>query len=91
MDPKLRLKCYNPNIDLELELDPEFTPPTLSKVDIDGTGAGDGVDPKLRLRHHNPNMDLQLDLDMELTPPKLTSLWYSYGDKTLDGSSCKNL
>ena len=23
------------------------------------------------------------------TSPKLTSLWYSYGDKTLDGSTCK--
>ena len=34
-------------------------------------------------------MDLELDPDLELTPQKWTSLWYSYGEKILDGSSCK--
>ena len=35
-------------------------------------------------------MDLELDPDMELNPSQqLTSVWYSYGDKTLDGSSYK--
>ena len=35
-------------------------------------------------------MDLELDPDMELNPSQqLTSVWYSYGDKTLDDSSYK--
>ena len=46
MDPKLRSKNYNPNMDLEL--DPELTPTEDLRYDIEGTGAGAGVDPKLK-------------------------------------------
>ena len=32
-----------------------------------------------------------MELDLELTPQKLASIWYSYGVKTLDGSSWQNV
>ena len=79
------LKRYNTNNDL----DPALPPHDLS-WDTDGIGARDGVDFKLKWKSYNPNMDLELDPDMELNPSQqLTSVWYSYGDKTLDGSSYK--
>ena len=57
VDPKLRSKSYNPNMDLQLDPDPGLTPHEL-RWDIDGTGARDRVDPELRSRSYNPNMDL---------------------------------
>ena len=55
-------------MDVELNLDPEFTPQYHQRWNIDGTGARDGGDPKLILKSYNPNMDLELDLDLVLTP-----------------------
>ena len=42
-------------------------PPHDLRLDIDGTGARDGMDPKLRSKCYNPNMDLELDPEPELT------------------------
>ena len=76
---------YNTNNDLDPAL-----PPHDRSWDTDGIGAKDGVDFKLKWKSYNPNMNLELDPDMELNPSQqLTSVWYSYGDKTLDDSSYK--
>ena len=79
------LKRYNTNNDLDPAL-----PPHDRSWDTVGIGAKDGVDFKLMWKSYNPNMDLELDPDMELNPSQqLTSVWYSCGDKTLEGSSYK--
>ena len=76
-------------MDMELDLDPEFTPQHDLRWDMDGTGAGDGVDPKLRLKSYNPNMDPEQDPDLELTPSNIWLLFCTHMViKTWDGSSC---
>ena len=53
VNPKLKSKGYNPNMDVALDQDPELTP---QNDLIEGTGAR--VDSKLRSKSYNPNMNL---------------------------------
>ena len=55
--------------------------------DIDGTWAGATLDIKWSSKIYIPN----IDLDLELTPQNWPHFEYSYGDKTLDGSSYKTV
>ena len=81
-----------PKYDLELDLDPELTPPQQpqsAKVwhRWDQTHTG----PYIQVKKYNPNMDLELDQDPELTLQN----WPQFGTHmvmiTLDDSICKKL
>ena len=69
---KIQVKKYNPNMDLELDLDPELTLHNELRWEIDEIWARDRVGPKLRSKGYNPNMDLKLDLYPELTPSTMS-------------------
>ena len=89
VDPKLRSKLQpkygsgagagvDPHTHIEL------------RWDIDGTGARARVDPKFQSKsttQYGSRTWSRSGVDPH--PPKFTLFWYSYGDKTLDDSSCK--
>ena len=47
-------------MDPEVDPDLELTLHVIWSLDIDWTGARDGVDPNLRSKRYSPNMDLEL-------------------------------